>query len=110
MGLEPTLLWAEMQQGCAVAAEAEISQQRAVSSPLPPQPKAALNSLLVPENQAGGGVQLRTQNLLYTFRPDNLLCLAGSHHVLSWFEVNTSEHEGLTAALLSRLSMCCRPF
>lgn len=62
-GPEPTLLWAQMGQGCAVDPEVENFQPTAVPSPHPPHPKIALNSLLVPEDQAGGDAWLRTYNL-----------------------------------------------
>lgn len=62
-GPEPTLLWAQRGQGCAVDPEVENFQPTAVPSPLPPHPKIALNSLLVPEDQAGGDAWLRTYNL-----------------------------------------------
>lgn len=73
-----------------LAVNPEICQQMTVPSPLCSHPKVALNSLLVPKNQEGGSAHLRIFIIfvpLHTFRPDNLLCLAGSYHMCLWFEV-----------------------
>jgi len=87
-----------MGQGCTVDPEVEICQQTAVPTSFACQPKVALNSLLVPENKAGVGVQLRTYSLC-PLTPDNLLCLESSHYVELWFGVTLCKQLTLQSLL-----------